>query len=307
MREARALDKAMEDRRVARKSSVSSVCSSSSGIGMGQAWRNKYGSGRNRTGSIASLITNGSMLSEHLVEEEEEEELLGVRGGFTETSSSSAEPTEDEASPSNVAVNSESLLSGSFLAGTPKARHYNQVHIPPRSAPPYKLSTGLSLETPAATRTSFEITPRALGKTKVRRRPPPLVGVLSPVPPSPVTPVHILPPGPVRTRTEGRRPDIPPAYMRNAHRQSRKSQAQCASAAPTQTLFVFPPSPTHNAQTPSTMTVTSNAALPFPVTTPRVATFKTEGRRRSFIGIGSLATPTTASSRVDARGWVGVR
>ena len=57
MREARALDKAMEDRQVARKASVSSMCSSSSGIGMGQAWRNKYGSSRNRKGSVASVRT----------------------------------------------------------------------------------------------------------------------------------------------------------------------------------------------------------------------------------------------------------
>ena len=73
MQEAQALDKAMEERerRLGRKGSVSSMCSaSSSGIGMGQAWRNKYGNGRNRTGSIASVLTNSSVLTEDLVEEE---------------------------------------------------------------------------------------------------------------------------------------------------------------------------------------------------------------------------------------------
>jgi hypothetical protein len=78
-REARALDKAMEDRMLARKSSSSSVASS--GLGMGVAWKSRYG-GRRRTGSIASNLTNGSILSEDLVEEEEEEELLNVGGGF---------------------------------------------------------------------------------------------------------------------------------------------------------------------------------------------------------------------------------
>ncbi len=136
MREARALDKAMEDRRVARKSSISSIASSSSGVGMGQAWRSKYGSGRKRTGSAASIITTGSVFSEHLVEEEEEEELLGVGGGFTDPScsSSSSEPTEDELSYSQAFADADSPVSGSFLLGTPKAIH----RFAPPSAPAHK-------------------------------------------------------------------------------------------------------------------------------------------------------------------------
>ncbi|KAG6878409.1 hypothetical protein C0993_007010, partial [Termitomyces sp. T159_Od127] len=76
-REAEALDKAMEDRVIARQSSASSLASSS--VGRGPAWRARYAAQRKRTGSIASNATGASSrLSEDLVEEDEEEELLGV-------------------------------------------------------------------------------------------------------------------------------------------------------------------------------------------------------------------------------------
>ncbi|KAI0685776.1 protein-tyrosine phosphatase-like protein [Cytidiella melzeri] len=64
MRKAQALDKAMEYCRVARKNSTSSVSSATStGLGMGAAWRKKYGPARKRAGSIAST---GSFLSEKI-------------------------------------------------------------------------------------------------------------------------------------------------------------------------------------------------------------------------------------------------
>ena len=75
MREAQALDKAMEERIVARKASNSSM--GSGGLGMGLAWKSRYGNGgRARTGSMASNFTSGggSILSENLLEENEEEE-----------------------------------------------------------------------------------------------------------------------------------------------------------------------------------------------------------------------------------------
>ncbi|KAG5221539.1 dual specificity catalytic domain containing protein [Salix suchowensis] len=86
--EAQALDRAMEERIIARRSSASSLASNSSlngfgnGVGMGQAWRSRYATTRKRTGSIASNHTNYSILSEELVEEDEEQALLGVGGGF---------------------------------------------------------------------------------------------------------------------------------------------------------------------------------------------------------------------------------
>ena len=304
MREARALDKAMEDRRVSRKSSVSSV--SSTGIGMGQAWRSKYGSGRNRAGSIASIVTTGSVLSEHLVEEDEEQELLGVGGGFTETSCSSAEPTEDESSSSNTsgdADSPDSTEATDVLSGTPKAYYRTATHFPP-SAPAHKASFNLPAVPATATATSFHL-PKLHSKVKPRKRPPPLFGLLPPVPSSPVTPV---PDSRLTARPDTRKAESNSSSHLHASRPaSRKSRHHVPpSATPAQTLFVFPPSPTA-ARTPSTMTITSNPLFfKSPAPTPRVASFTLEGRRRSFIGVGSLATPTTACSRVDARGWVGM-
>lgn len=304
MQEARALDKAMEDRRVARKSSVSSL--SSTGLGMGQAWRNRYANNRKRTGSVAS---NGSILSEHLVEEDEEEALLGVGGGFA--TSSSADPTEDEASSlssgdPNSRQTSPSQLVDPHLASPPTAR------MPP-SAPAHKNTFILPPVPATATRATFDIPPLSQYKPKPRRRPPPLVGILPPVPPSPITPQEPVA-LPTRIRNEGRKPELPPLHLRkppSSRSQRSSSQPQVPlSATPCQTLFVFPPSPTSlsTMRTPSTMTLTSSSSFPFPtVSTPRVSTFNVRGKPRSFIGLGMPATPTTASSRVDARGWVGLK
>ena len=75
--EAKALDKAMENRMLARKSHSSE--SSGSCVG----WKGRY-SARERTGSSSSNMPSNSMLSEHLVEDEEEElSSLGV--GFDGT------------------------------------------------------------------------------------------------------------------------------------------------------------------------------------------------------------------------------
>lgn len=307
MREAQELDKAMEYRRVARKNSSSSVTSTTStGLGMGPAWREKYA--RKRTGSIAST---GSFLSEDLVEEEEEQELLGIGGGFTETSCSSGEPTEDDSSSTNMFVDSESPVVGNSLSDTPKARHL--LHRMPPSAPAYKSSFELPPVPATAIRSSFDLpTPKAVKtKGKPKRRPPPLINILPPVPSSPITPVQDTKPAHHhRPRTESRKPDLPPAALRSGvSRTSKRSHRPAPiSATPSQTLFVFPPSPTLAAsRTPSTMTIMSGSSLPFPTTaTPRVSTFSREGRRRSFIGVGAPVTPTIASSRVDARGWVGL-
>lgn len=307
MREARALDKAMEDRLLARKASGSSVASSN-GVGMGQAWRNRYGSNRKRTGSIASVVTTGSVLSEDLVEEDEESELLGVGGGFTEASCSSAEPTEDEAN----SMSSGDPNSRQTSPATDVDMHYTlpTARIPPPSAPAHKHTFTLPPVPATAVRTTFDLPSRIPMKPKARRRPPPLFGTLPPVPSSPVTPSTV--PGATRSRNEGRKPQTPPAFLRRTSHSSTKSTPGSVpplSATPSQTLFVFPPSPTNaTMRTPSTMTLTSNSSFPFPtLSTPRVSTFKSQGRSRSFIGLGTPATPTIASSRVDARGWVGHR
>ncbi|KAK0481911.1 hypothetical protein IW261DRAFT_1397919 [Armillaria novae-zelandiae] len=289
MQEAKALDKAMEDRIVARKSSASStssMASSTSGVGMGTAWRSRYGA-RKRTGSVPS-----SIFSEDLVEEDEERSLLGVGGGFDETSS----------------FEHETLSSSTNSPDDVDYRRSTASQLP-RPAPTWKTSFNFA-PPPSATRTTFDITP------KVKRWPVPL---LQPVPPSPTNAVspkapkhHPSPstsPSPrphklsLRMRTESRKPAPPPLHLRHSVLNQARPQTSHAST-PSQTLFVFPPSPTMG-RTPATMTLT-NEGVPWPAITPRVSTFRSHGRTRSFIGIAAPPTPTTAFSKVDARGYVGL-
>ncbi|KAI0361702.1 hypothetical protein OH77DRAFT_1516635 [Trametes cingulata] len=308
MREAKALDQAMEDRIIARQSSSSSIGSTGQGLGMGAAWRSKYGSQRKRKGSAASILTNGSILSEDLVEEDEEEALLGVRRNFDDVSlgarSSSAEPTEDESSSeSSSQPTRRSGVISSPQSGSLTARRPPGLSLPP-SAPAHKSKFSLPPVPATAVKSSFDIPPRAQRPTKPRRRPPP-IGILPAVPASPVVPVN-APIAPPRPRTESRKPETPPAHLRGSIKNTppKSSAASSVLATPSQTLFVFPPSPTLTARTPSTLTITSNT-FPFPsMSTPRVSTFKSEGRRKSFIGLTTPATPTVASSRVDVRGWL---
>ncbi|KAL0950959.1 hypothetical protein HGRIS_007710 [Hohenbuehelia grisea] len=387
--EARALDKAMEDRMVARKSSTSSLASITSfngnGVGMGQAWRSRYAVSRKRTGSVASVHTNGSLLSEELVEEDEEQELLGVGGGF-DVDRPSFSNTESERSSTNSATTSPDedadYPNGDVLFTPSTARP----PMPLASAPAWKTSFKLPPVPATAIRATFNLstTPKA---SKPRRRPPP-IGVLPPVPSSPITiisndstasdavsgsssskaestadsdlsgttpaasisiaatestltsePVRAVP---HRMRTKSRKPLPPPLHLRHStppqsvnSAQARVPQhphtqmgsqpqtpsrpglfrSQSSLATPSQTLFVFPPSPTLNTRTPSTLTLTmtdkastTSGPIPFPsLSTPRVETFRGKhGRTRSFIGLGAPPTPTTACSRVDVRGWVGL-
>ncbi|GBE78263.1 predicted protein [Sparassis crispa] len=296
MYEARALDRAMEDRIVARKSSASSLVSSIAGVGSSSKTRFAP---RKRTGSTASVATSGSVLSESLVEENEEEELLGVGGSFDgkslETSCSSAEPTEDE-SPQISRLPEQPLTA-------------RQVPVPP-SAPAHKSTFALPPNPMTSIRSSFDLPLHLRPRLKPRRRPPPL-GILPPVPSSPVVPVNPSCQANTEPRSESQKLDIPPLTVRHAHRSRNTSRVRPVSvlSTPSQTLFVFPPSPTLTTRTPSTMTLTSNASYPFPTMStprPRVSTSKADGRRRSYIGVPPPATPTTASSRVDARGWIGL-
>ncbi|KAI0757065.1 hypothetical protein C8Q80DRAFT_1333738 [Daedaleopsis nitida] len=301
LQEARALDQAMEDRRIARKASSSSIGSTSTGIGMGAAWREKYGSGRKRKGSAASVLTNTSVLTEDLVEEDEEQELLGVRRDFDGLSfgadSSNADPTEDESSAESATevVPPFSVFSPPLTARP--IRRPPGLSLPP-SAPAHKSTFSLPPAPVTAVKSSFDLpTPPSASATPL--------GILPAVPASPIVPVN-APLVHSRPRTESRKPETPPAHLRNATKLTpSKFKATSGLATPSQTLFVFPPSPTLAAtRTPSTLTLTSNA-FPFPsISTPRVSTFKSEGRRKSFIGLTAPATPTVASSRVDVRGWL---
>ena len=304
MQEAHALDKAMEDRIVARKSSASSMSSTGSGISLGAARRSRY-IPRKRTESIASTRTNRSFLSEHLVEENEEQELLGVgeesdrdarlTQSSTTTSPDETEETEETESTSQFA---------SFPAGLPTC---------PPFAPDWKVSITPPM---SAMRSTFQLPTRL---ARQRKRPMSL-SILPPVPssPNPLVADELVTARPTSHSTmpstrqrAGARSPVPPLHLRNSVlRRASVGVVESTSAAstPSQTLFVFPPSPTFTTRTrtPSTMTLTSGA-VPFPsLSTPRVSTFKSKGRTRSFIGFGSPPTPTIAFSKVDARGYVGL-
>ena len=292
-REARALDKAMEDRVLARKSSSSSIASS--GLGMGVAWKSRYG-GRRRTGSIASNITNASILSEDLVEEDEEEELLNVGGGFDNDS------RESDATSPDSQYEEEGVNKLPFVPQT--ARPTVQ-----RNPPPGPTSSHKFPRIPTSTiQATFDLPPlpRPRLSLKGRRRPPPL-SILPTVPSSPINPGVMKSGPPQRTQsfTASRisAPALPPS------RQTPPKPAAPSQPVPTpsQTLFVFPPSPDAlPSAAPSTMILTpSMNTLAFPsMRTPRMSMRGSRGRPQSFI---AQATPTTAFSLVDVRGWVGMK
>ncbi|KAK7058795.1 hypothetical protein VNI00_001419 [Paramarasmius palmivorus] len=329
MQEAQALDKAMEDRIIARKTSASSIASTSTGIGMGAAWRSRFGNSRKRAGSVAS---NGSVLSEDLVEEDEEQALLGVgvdseEATSIELSSSTNSPEEED----------EQVTYVSFRP--PKSLFTPTTARPPPTAPVWKSTFNLPPPPATAIRSTFD-----LKTPKPKRRPAPL-GAIPPSPPVaiivedeppeplptpsrpravsalvPSSPSLAPPPArkqstgslalpPLRTRTESRKPAPPPLHLRNnfLKKAGKAIPPPSQVSTPSQTLFVFPPSPTLTTRTPSTMTLTSNISgpVPFPsLTTPRISSFRADGRTRSFIGLGVPPTPTTAFSKVDARGYV---
>ena len=282
----------MEQRALARNPSTSSLNSAV------PAWRCRYG--RKRTGSIASIRTAGSVLSEDLVEAEEESELLGVGGPFDDA-------LEPRRSPS-LSSDSPGSPSETNLQSSPS-------HIPltARPSPPVtRLSFSLPRPPPIL---NFKTAP---GKGKRRAS---VLATLPPVPPSPVTPIAVQETKPPpRRRKHLSRKHVPPPLKLQGEPSSIAFPTDTlpskfpVSALPSQTLFVFPPSPTVTQPTamrpPATMTITSNVdnkTYPFPSqTTPRVATSCAHGRTRSFIGLGSSVAPTTAYSRVDARGWVGL-
>jgi tyrosine-protein phosphatase len=318
IREAEALDKAMEERIVARKSSASSITSVSSGVGMGATWRNKYGSTRKRAESVGSNMTINSVISEDLVEEDEEEELLGIGGGFDEERRRSiSTETEDSTSASN-SPDDEPDPTAQHLTPIANRLLFSQ---PPPSAPVWRSSFTVLLPPATAIRSTFNVPPPT--PLKAKRRPPP-IAILPPVPSSPITPgtsmqptkppIHRSSPLPTRVRTESKKPTPPPIHIRNSTLVRSSSfnattQDLSSLATPSQTLFVFPPSPTLRTRTPSTMTLTSNPTVPVPfpsLSTPRVSTFRSHGRTRSFIGLGAGPAPTTAFSKVDARGYVGM-
>ncbi|KAF8746234.1 hypothetical protein AX14_000033 [Amanita brunnescens Koide BX004] len=298
LHEARALDKAMEDRFIARRSSSSSLCSSSSG--MGYAWRTRYGS-RKRTGSVASHRTSGSILSENLVEQDEEAELLGVGGGFDseknaeESSSSTTSPDEDQDNdpssnfvPPSASVHKTAFRISTFNMPRPRAKRR-----PPPIGLPTVPSSPITLIVDSPITTSIKVPSKPSS---------PYLSVSTPVQRVVDSPCTL----PERKHT-------PSLHTRNrALRKTRSTQdplaTPLASSVPqvdvsSQTLFVFPPSPTA-ISTPSTLTITStpNASS---ILFPSTSRAQSRGRPRSFISLGTPATPTTAFTKLNVRGYVG--
>lgn len=305
LREAHALDKAMEERVITRKASGSST-SSCSRLGSQRSSKARYSS-RKRAGSITSNI---SFFSENLIEEGEEEELLGVGGGFDAPSISTRSPSEEtteEEINSSPELTKDRLPVLTPLTARPflPTRHRSlndldnmHLQVPP-SAP--------------ASETSFGFNGRLSFRTKMKSRPPPLN-----LPPVPASPDVAAPPEapPPKLDVPLRRKAPPPLELgrqpfqkRSSSLSSNLSQLSHSSlSTPSQTLFVFPASPTLQAFTPHMVTVLTNAsgAQPSPMApTPRVSSFRADGRRRSFVGFTAPPTPTVACTRVDARGWMG--
>lgn len=242
---------------------------------------------------------------------------MDVGGGFDNASSRHRSSSGELESSS---TSSESQVDGlpGTLRTTPNmpltARPRDTSRQPP-STPVLRASFQIPPTPSSATRSSFNLPPQPpLRGLKGKRRPPPL-GFLPPVPSSPNTAAAptssqaITP----RIRTESRKPATPPPHLRKPRKASfpatTTTQLYPALSTPSQTLFVFPPDLAPTARTPSTMTLTSNIAnaVPFPTSsTPRISTFRSHGRTRSFIGLGVPPTPTTACSRVDAKGWIGM-
>ncbi|EKM73435.1 hypothetical protein AGABI1DRAFT_134781, partial [Agaricus bisporus var. burnettii JB137-S8] len=133
-------------------------------------------------------------------------------------------------------------------------------------------------------------------------------------PPPPHRPAS-LPKQGLRQRADARKPSLPPQHLLR-RLNVRESSAAPSTATPHQTLFVFPPSPTLTMRTPSAVMLTTqpaevfaprNGKVPFPsISTPKISTFKQHGRTKSFIGVGTPMTPTTAFTKAEARGYFGL-
>ncbi|GAB1519311.1 tyrosine/serine/threonine protein phosphatase [Rhizoctonia solani] len=362
-REAKDLDRAMEERMAAKKAGPPAPLMLNPPPASGPtAWKHRFPS-RKRAGSVHSTFTTSdSVISEDPEEDDDSEDgepnitvvsqnrielVLG-----DETGTSARTTTDEEASPSakfvaNFADTAPKLLPPPGRAGMKHKRSASLAISanslpslpPPPSAPASKMSFG-NIPVPPTIRTSFSSIP-----------PPPLprrLGTRGPAPPSapatkpgfsfPVpgsrassikshsstrrpTPLPTVPSSPVAVPTLAtpKTTRARPAPLRLPVTPPSNVTIVPSSSAPQQTLFVFPPDRSHTACTPSTLTLTTmtprveSFVNPGPGVTPTPrkgsfgATRKPGAKRMSWLGMGvAPATPTTACSRVDAKGWVGL-
>ncbi|CAE7071427.1 unnamed protein product [Rhizoctonia solani] len=361
-REAKDLDRAMEERMAAKKAGPPAPLMlnpplAPSGVA---AWKSRFSS-RKRAGSVHSTFTTSdSVISEDPEEDDDSEDGEANTTAVPqtrielvlsdETSASARTTTDEEASPSAKFVASFADTAPKLLPPpSGKMKHKRSASLaisanslplppPPPSAPASRMFFGMP--TPrTATRASFGAIP-----------PPPLLRKTSPrgpAPPSaPATKTGFSFPAPgsraslVKSHSSAKRPTLlptvpssPVAVPTLATPKTGRGRPPPlrlpvtppthvtivpSSSAPQQTLFVFPPDQTHTTCTPSTLTLTTM--------TPRVDKFVNPGRgvtptprkgsfgatrkpgmkRMSWLGMGvTPPTPTTACSRVDAKGWMG--
>lgn len=364
-REAKDLDRAMEERMAAKKAGPPAplLLNPPPAPGFG-AWKNRFPS-RKRAGSVHSTFTSSSsVISEDPLEDDEDSDdgegnttvVPQTEVVLVVSDENSARTTDEEASPSAKFVEGFQDTAPRLLPPPGKAgmKHRRSASLaiaanslplpPPPSAPAYKMSFGGIPPPPqTATRASFG----AIPPPPLMRRPSPRGAAppsapagksgftfpapgsrassiksyssakrgtpLPTVPSSPVAVPTLATPKTARTRPAPLRLPITPPAPHVAIVPS--------SSAPQQTLFVFPPDRSHTACTPSTLTLTmmtpsvdvfAGAGVGTGVTpTPRKASFgasrKPGMKRMSWLGMGGVpATPTTACSRVDAKGWVGM-
>ncbi|QRW05010.1 Dual specificity phosphatase, catalytic domain [Ceratobasidium sp. AG-Ba] len=358
-REARDLDRAMEERMAAKKAGPPAplLLNPPPAPGAG-TWRSRFPA-RKRAGSVHSTFTSSSsVISEDPLEDDEDSEegeanitvMPPTEIMLVANDESSARTTTDEeASPSAKFLERFADSTPKLLPPPPgkagmKHRRSASLAIapsslppqPPPSAPAHRMSFGGIPPPPqTATRSTFGPIPQP----PLLRRPSPR-GAIPPSAPAGKSGFTFPTPGSrassIKSYSSTKRTPLPtvpsspvavPTLATPKTARSRPAPLRLpvtppaphvaivpSSSAPQQTLFVFPPDRTHTACTPSTLTLTMMTPRvdSFAVTpTPRKASFGATKRggmkRMSWLGMGAApATPTTACSRVDAKGWVGL-
>ncbi|KAG8767423.1 hypothetical protein FRC12_006262 [Ceratobasidium sp. 428] len=355
-REAKDLDRAMEERMAAKRAGPPAPLMLNPVAGAG-AWKGRFPS-RKRAGSVHSTLTSSSsVISEDPLEDDEDSDEAEANTTVvppteitlvTHDESSARTTTDEEVSPSAKYVEGFADSAPKLLPPPGKLgmKHRRSASLaiaanslplpPPPSAPAHKTAFG-GIPPPPQTATRSTFGP--ISQPPLLRRPGPR-GMIPPsapagksgfvfpapgsrassiksfsstkrtplptVPSSPVAVPTLATPKTTRSRPAPLRlPVTPPGHV----------AVVPSSSAPQQTLFMFPPDRSHTACTPSTLTLT--------MMTPRVGTFegvtptprkgsfgatrRTGMKRMSWLGMGGApATPTTACSRVDAKGWVGL-
>ncbi|KAF8761220.1 Dual specificity phosphatase, catalytic domain [Rhizoctonia solani] len=344
-REAKDLDRAMEERMAAKKAGPPAPLMLNPPPASGPtAWKHRFPS-RKRAGSVHSTFTTSdSVISEDPEEDDDSEDgepnitvvsqnrielVLG-----DETGTSARTTTDEEASPSakfvaNFADTAPKLLPPPGRAGMKHKRSASLAISanslpslpPPPSAPASKMSFG-NIPVPPTIRTSFSSIP-----------PPPLprrLGTRGPAPPSaPATKPGFSFPVPgsrassIKSHSSTRRPTplptVPssPVAVPTLATQD-NPRAPCSSSVACDTTVQCDHRPFELGSSADIVCIPPRSKVesfvnpgPGVTPTPRKGSFgatrKPGAKRMSWLGMGvAPATPTTACSRVDAKGWVGL-